>query len=325
MAVGWLIILLAYLPGLLLGGVEGKMLQPLGLTALFALTAAFPLSLTLVPILCLLIKKAPAELSIGRAGTRGYLILLDRAWRHRVIILAAALALCVSAAIMLARLGLDFFPALDEGSTVIEVEKLVALNVEESLKWELTTETAIRRSVPECKHVYSRIGFSDIATDPQSPSQNDIYVSYRPRRQWRKIDGKTATKKQFEQKILEAIRKTVPDQELALSQPIRVRFDEMLEGVRSALAIKIFSSDAHRLEAIAGQVKDLVEKLPGTVDVLLDPVGELPGLEFNADRPTLARFSSKPARSIKIFRSLSPAGRWDGLMMVNNSFPSSCA
>jgi heavy metal efflux system protein len=308
MAIGWLIILLAYLPGLLLGGVEGKMLQPLGLTALFALTAAFPLSLTLVPILCLLIKKAPAELPIGRAGTRGYLMLLDRAWRHRVIILAAALALCVFAAVMLAGLGLDFFPALDEGSTVIEVEKPVALNVEESLKWELTTETAIRRSVPECKHVYSRIGFSDIATDPQSPSQNDIYVSYRPRRQWRKIDGKTATKKQLEQKILEAIRKTVPDQELALSQPIRVRFDEMLEGVRSALAIKIFSSDAHRLEAIAGQVKDLVEKLPGTADVLLDPVGELPGLEFNADRPTLARYLVKTSE-IDQNLSLALAGR----------------
>ena len=295
MAVGWFIILLAYLPGLLLGGVEGKMLQPLALTALFALAAAFPLSLVLVPILCLLITKAPPNSVFGRTATRGYLRLLERAWRHRFIVLTAAIALCIFAGLIVSRLGLDFFPELDEGSTVVEVEKPVNLNVEESLKWELATEKAIRTAVPEVDHLYSRIGFSDIATDPQSPAQNDIYISYRRRHEWRQINGQKATKKQLEQKILDAIHAKVPDQELALSQPIRVRFNEMLEGVRSALAIKIFGADSGRLEAVANEIKELVEKIPGVQDVLLDPVGELTGWEFFTDRPTMARYLVRTA------------------------------
>jgi len=304
MAVGWFIILLAYLPGLLLGGVEGKMLQPLGLTALFALSAAFPLSLILVPILCLLIRKAPANLAFGRTATHRYLSLLERAWQHRFIVLTAAVAFCIFAGLIVSRLGLDFFPELDEGSTVVEVEKPVNLNVEESLKWELATEDAIRHAVPEADHIYSRIGFSDIATDPQSPSQNDIYISYHRRHEWRQINGQTATKKQLEQKILDAIHSSVPEQELALNQPIRVRFNEMLEGVRSALAIKIFGADNRRLETVANEIKELVEKIPGTQDILLDPIGELPSWEFLTDRPTMARYL---VRTTEVDQNLSVA------------------
>jgi heavy metal efflux system protein len=293
MAVGWLIILLSYLPGLLLGGVEGQMLHPLALTALLALIAALPLSLTLVPLLCLLIWKAPARSEIGHRATNWYLNILNQAVHYRLFVLSGAVLLCVVAAIIVTRLGIDFFPALDEGSTVVEVEKPVTLNVEESLRWELATETAIRSAVPEVNRIYSRIGFSDITTDPQSPSQNDIYISYRPRREWRTVEGHTASKQQLEQLILAAIRQNIPKQDLALSQPIRVRFDEMLEGVRSALAIKVFSPDSDRLEAIAQQIKRLVEQMPGAQDVLMDSVGQIPGFEFHVDRPTMARYLVK--------------------------------
>jgi len=109
MAVGWCIILLAYVPSILLGGVEGRMLQPLALAALFGLTAAFPLSLVVVPILCLFIKRAPPDSRIGRVATRAYLEILERALRHRRIVLSVATALCIFAGAVVSRLGLDFF------------------------------------------------------------------------------------------------------------------------------------------------------------------------------------------------------------------------
>jgi len=196
----------------------------------------------------------------------------------------------------------------------VEVQKPVRLNIEESLKWELATEDAVRRAVPEVDHVYPRIGFSDVATDPQSPNQNDIYIFYRSGRESGWIYNRGGRKQELERKILDAIRASVPQQELALSQPIRVRFDEMLEGVRSALVIKIFSSDSRRLESLASQVKLLVEKLPGAQDVLLDPVGELPGLEFKTDRPTMARYLVKTTeidQNISLALAGSEVGRVD--------------
>jgi cobalt-zinc-cadmium resistance protein CzcA len=314
MVIGWLIILISYCPGLILGGVEGQMLRPLALTALLALTAALPLSLTLVSVLCLFIRQAPSNTQIGEHASAWYLDLLSRAASHRLAVLSAATVVCVVAGVIITRMGIDFFPVLDESSTVVEIEKPAGLSLDESLAWELRTEAAVRQAVPEVEHLYSRIGFSDIPTDPQAPNQNDLYISYRPRRDWRKIGGKVASKPQLEALMLFAIRSQMPNQELALNQPVRLRFDEMLEGVRSSLAIEVFSADTARLEALVAQAKRLIEKIPGAGDVFSDSVGEIPGADFVVDRPTMTRYlvkTSEVDQNISIAMAGRDVGRVD--------------
>jgi cobalt-zinc-cadmium resistance protein CzcA len=289
--IGWLIILMVYLPVFALSGVEGKMFQPMALAALLALIAALPLSLTLVPVLCaLFLRRVPTESRIGEKGLQFYLRILEFTVRHRAVCLGVAVLALFFAIIVGSKLGLDFIPDLDEGWTVIEVNKPVTINLEESLQWELKTERAILADVPEVKQLFSRIGFSDVATDPQSPNQNDIYISYKPRSQWSKVNGRPATKRDIEKKILEAIKAEVPNQELETSQPIRVRFDEMLEGVRSDLAIKIFASDQEQLETLAGQVKEVVSKVKGASEAVLEPIGRVPYIEFEVNRKLMAQY-----------------------------------
>jgi cobalt-zinc-cadmium resistance protein CzcA len=291
MVVGWLIILMVYLPVFAFSGVEAKLFQPMALAALLALGAALPLSLTLVPILCAtFLRGALSHSRAGEKGLRFYLLVLEFAVRRRALFLSLAALIILAASVLATRLGLDFIPDLDEGWTVLETNKPAAINLEESLQWELGTENAILKRIPEVKQVYSRIGFSDVATDPQSPNQNDIYISYNPRNTWNPVDGRPAVKSDIEKKIAAAIEANVPGQELESSQPIRVRLDEMLEGVRSALAIKIFANDQEQLEALAGQVRETVETVRGVAETVLEPIGRVPYVEFEVSRKLMAQY-----------------------------------
>ena len=317
---GWAIILLAYLPVFALTGVAGKLFQPLAVTVFAALLAALPLSLILVPCLCtLLIRRAPDRSKLGDWLTLRYLGILSFAFRHRLFSLGAALVCCFATAVLASRLGVDFFPPLDEGSSVIEVVKPAQINLEESVKWEIRTEKAILTNFPEVNQLFSRIGFSNITTDPQSPNQNDIYISYQPNTQWRRVNGRIISKHELEEAILQMVRQNIPDQELGLSQPIRVRFDEMLEGVRSDVAIKIFGSEQEEIEKLALRIKEIVEKIPGAEDVLLEPIGFLPNLDFAVDRDVMARYL---VRTSEVDQALEVgvAGRDVGRVDLNEQF-----
>ena len=151
------------------------------------------------------------------------------------------------------RLGANFLPYLDEGWLVVEVQRDPQISLAKSLEMELQTERAIRAAVPEVKDLFSRIGMSEIATDPQGANQNDIYLSFRPRAEWRQINGRRVSKSELGQIIKSVIERSVPGQELELNQPIAVRFDELLEGVRTDLAIKLFGPDYDQLDAAGGQ------------------------------------------------------------------------
>src|SRR5262249_1899102 len=143
---------------------------------------------------------------------------------------------------------------------------------------------------PEIGHIFARIGFSDITTDPQSPNQNDMYISYRPTKEWRLINNHTPTKAELESRILAEARKLFPDVEFGLSQPIRVRFDEALEGVRSAFVVKIFGPNLDRLSELTHEIQTRIEQLAGVESVLTDPVETIASEEFHSDRPTMARY-----------------------------------
>ena len=293
MFVGMLVIIGAYIPILTLGGVEGRMFRPLAQSVILLLCSSLLLTITLVPALC--------ALGLGSVGTMKEPRFLDMlrsiyekvfqaCRRFRWLFLAGALMLAAGAGFLSTRLGANFLPYLDEGWLVVEVQRAPQISLAKSVDMELQTERAIRAAVPEVKDLYSRIGMSEIATDPQGANQNDIYISFRPRAEWRKMNGHQISKSELAQVIKSVIARSVPGQELELNQPIAVRFDELLEGVRTDLAIKLFGSDYDQLDSLAARVAEIVKKLPQAGEVVIDQPGRIAMQEFIPDPIPAVRF-----------------------------------
>jgi heavy metal efflux system protein len=293
MLVGMLVIIGAYLPVLTLGGVEGRMFRPLAQSVILILSSSLLLTLTLVPALC--------ALGLGSGGSlrepqfleslhSTYDRLLEKCRARWKIFFSAALMLMAGAIFLSTRLGANFLPVLDEGWLVVEVQREPQISLAKSMEMECQTEAAIRAAVPEVKNLFSRIGMSEIATDPQGANQNDIYISFRPRPTWRKINGHIISKTQLFEIIKSVIEKNVPGQELELNQPIAVRFDELLEGVRTDLAIKLFGPDYDELDSLANKISEVVKKIPDAGEVVVDQPGRIAMQEFIPDPIPAVRF-----------------------------------
>lgn len=292
MLVGMLIIIGAYLPILTLGGVEGRMFRPLAESVILLLCASLVLTLTWVPALCAVGLGSrsrisePAFLDFLRAG---YEKLFKLCRRFRWHFLALVLVLAGVACFLSTRLGANYLPYLDEGWLVVEVQRDPQISLARSLEMEMQTERAIRAAVPEIKNLFSRIGMSEIATDPQGANQNDIYIDLRPRSEWRHVNGRSLSKSELGKIILSEIDRAVPGQDLELNQPIAVRFDELLEGVRTDLAIKLFGPDCDQLDILADQVSRIIHQLPGAGEVVIDKPGRIETAEFRPDPDEMLR------------------------------------
>lgn len=293
MLVGMMIIIGAYVPILTLEGVEGRMFRPLAESVMLILLSSLLLTITVVPALCALglgsgeRLKEPHFLSLLHAS---YEKLWHRCRQRRILILSLAGVLALVAAFLSTRLGANFLPYLDEGWLVVEVQRDPGISLQKSVDMECQTERAIRAAVPEVKDLYSRIGMSQIATDPQGANQNDIYLSFRPRSTWRKVNGHIVSKAQLAQIMQSVIDHSVPGQDLELNQPIAVRFDELLEGVRTDLAIKLFGPDYDQLDSLAGKIAHLVRKLPQAGEVVVDQPGRTAMQMFIPDPIPAVRF-----------------------------------
>jgi cobalt-zinc-cadmium resistance protein CzcA len=293
MFVGMLVIIGAYVPILSLGGVEGRMFRPLAQSVMLVLLSSLLLTITLVPALC-----AFGLGSVGTIHEPRFLDALRSAYeklflacrRLRWWFLAGALLLAGGAGFISTRLGANFLPSLDEGWLVVEVQRAPQTSLAKSVDMERQTERAIRAAVPEVKDLYSRIGMSEIATDPQGANQNDIYISFRPRTSWRNINGHRIAKSELAEIIKAVIQRSVPGQELELNQPIAVRFDELLEGVRTDLAIKLFGPDYDQLDSLAAKVAGLVRTIPRAGEVVIDQPGRIAMREFIPDPIPAVRF-----------------------------------
>ena len=293
MLVGMLVIIGAYLPILTLGGVEGRMFRPLAESVMLMLLSSLLLTLTLVPALCALGLGAGGSLREPRflEPLRSlYEKLFHLGRRGRWVMLALAVLLAGGAAALATRLGANFLPYLDEGWLVVEVQKAPGISLAKSMDMELQTERALRAQVPEVKDLYSRIGMSDIATDPQGANQNDIYLSLRPPSEWRQVNGHRVTKAELGSLIQSVITSAVPGQDLELNQPIAVRFDELLEGIRTDLAIKIYGADYDQLDQLAARVAAIVRQIPAAGEVVIDQPGRTALQEFTPDPIPAVRF-----------------------------------
>lgn len=289
---GIAIITIVYIPIFALTGTEGKTFTPMAFTVVFALVGALIASLTLIPVLCYYgfnakVKEGDNFLIV--AAKKIYEPILGFFMHFWWI--AAGLSFGVFALSMFAfsKLGAEFIPQLDEGSIAAQFIRATSVGLESSIKTQTQAEKEMLKKFPEIDYTFSRIGTSEVATDPMGVNISDSYILLKPESKWRKIGNRTITKDKLADMISDKLSEAFPEQSYLFSQPIELRFNELLSGTRADLSVKIFGDDFSVLEKIGGQVKEIAEKIRGAADVEFDAVGKSPIFQVSIDRGALAR------------------------------------
>lgn len=291
---GVLIITVVYVPILALTGIEGKMFHPMALTVMLALGGALVLALTLMPALCALVLRGAVrehDNLVMRLAKRVYTPFLDAALRLRWLFVGGAVALFAVAVFAFTKLGSQFIPTLDEGPLVIQLTRKPEISLPASLEIQRRSEELLKKEFPEINDVFASLGTPEVATDPMGVNQGDTYVLLKPRSEWRRETGQPVTKARLVELMRESLEKNFPEQELLFSQPIEMRFNELLEGVRADLSVKVYGEDFSVTEKIAGEIKGILQELDGIEDVEFETLGRTPLLEVVAKRDALARYN----------------------------------
>lgn len=285
---GVFIITAVYLPVFALDGVAGRMFHPMAQTVVMALCAAMLLSVTAVPAAIALFVKTPRVHQPGNAVAttlaRLYAPLLDIALRvRRAVVLSAAL-LVLGCTLLAARLGSEFLPSLDEGDIAMHALRIPGTSLTQAVEMQALLEETVRQQ-PEVSHILAKIGTADIATDPMPPSVADNYILLKDRAEWPDPDKPKA---QVVAELERAVA-AVPGNNYEFTQPIQMRFNELLSGVRADVAVKVHGDDLDQLLALGARIESLVAAVPGARDVALEPVTGLPVLVVQPRREALAR------------------------------------
>ncbi len=291
---GVLIITVVYFPILALTGIEGKMFRPMALTVMFALAGSLVLAITLMPVLCsYLLRGKIREVDnwLVRFFKSLYTPLLAWALRFKVVVVLAAVVLFGSSILVFTRLGAEFIPQLEEGTMLLQFIRSSSAGLGASVEMQKQSEKLLRGKFPEIKSMFGNIGTAEIAIDPMGVNVCDTIVEFKPRGEWRKIDGRSATKEQLIDLMRRELLVNVPGQALLFTQPIQMRFNEMMAGVRADIAVKIYGDDFKELERIATETRDLLRKIPGSGDVEFDAFGRAPLLEIRPNREALQRYN----------------------------------
>jgi heavy metal efflux system protein len=291
---GVAIITIVYIPILALTGIEGKMFHPMALTVMLALTGALVLALTLMPVLCSFLLRGQireGDNFIIRALKAIYEPSLRLALALRWIVVLAAIAVFAGSIWLFNHLGAEFVPKLDEGSITAMLYKPVGMSMEDSLKTDLEVENRLHAEFPEITRVFSRIGTSEIATDPMPPNESDVYIFYKPVSEWPKTSGRPRNKAELREHIEAMLKKMNPSYNILFAQPIEMRFNEMLEGTKAELSVKVFGNDYDVLEKLAEQIKGILENTPGSAQVEFETEGRTPQLLIEAKHDELRRYS----------------------------------
>lgn len=291
---GVLIITVVYVPILALTGIEGKMFRPMALTVMFALIGALVLALTLMPALCTWFlggKIQEKDAWLVRLAKRVYIPVLRFALNYRAVVIAAVAAVFALAMWTYSRLGAEFVPQLDEGSFATHMIRTTSIGLDASIDMQQRSEKVLLEKFPEVSYTFSRIGTAEVATDPMGVNVADCYIFFKPEEGWRKIDGRTITKDELANLMSAELSMQLPGQAYLFSQPIEMRFNEILEGTRADIAVKVFGEDFDQIERIAGEAREILERVPGAADVEFDALGKAPMLEIIPDRTALTRYN----------------------------------
>ncbi|GAA0593226.1 CusA/CzcA family heavy metal efflux RND transporter [Craurococcus roseus] len=284
---GQAIIILVYVPLLAFEGVEGKMFAPMALTVIIALVAAFVLSLTFVPAMIALVvagKVKEQEVWLVRGLKRAYAPALRFSLRFPVPVAGAAAALFALSLVLGSRLGSEFIPQLDEGNIAMHAIRIPSTSLSQSQAMQVQVERAVSR-FPEVAVVFSKTGTAEVAADPMPVNVSDAFIILKPRGQWPDPD---LPKAELVRRIEEAVRR-LPGNSYEFTQPIQMRFNELLAGTRGDLAVKVFGEEFGPMLAAANQVAGALRGVPGAEDVRVEQATGLPFLEIAVDKAEIAR------------------------------------
>ena len=288
---GQLIILIVFIPIFSLSGVEGKMFKPMALTFSFALIGAMLLCFTYVPVAASLWIK-PSNTSQNNISVR-LMSFLNRVYdpvirwslkRKKLVLSISALLLAISI-YLFSIMGGEFVPTLDEGDFVIQPVLKTGTSLSKTVEITTKMEKILLDNFPEVKQVITRIGAAEVPTDPMSMEESDVIITLRPRKEW--VSAKT--KDELADKFKEALS-VIPGMEAEFTQPIEMRFNELITGVRADIAIKIFGEDLDILNKKGNEIKDLIQNVEGAADITMEKVMGLPQMNVKFDRSKIARY-----------------------------------
>ena len=285
---GVIIITVVYLPIFALTGIEGKTFHPMAITVVMALTAALLLALTLVPAAIAQFVTGRVEEKENRVMSwlnRQYAPLLDATMKRGKLIIGGAVALVLLAGVGATRLGSEFIPNLDEGDIAMHALRIPGTSLSQAIKMQEALENRIRK-FPEVERVFAKIGTADVATDPMPPSVADNFIMLKDRKDW------PDPRKPREQLVVELNKAVleIPGNNYEFTQPVQMRMNELIAGVRSDVAVKLFGDDLDQLLESGGAVEEVVGSIPGAEDVKIEQVTGLPVLAVTPKRDMLARY-----------------------------------
>ncbi|MBX8592675.1 CusA/CzcA family heavy metal efflux RND transporter [Pseudomonas cichorii] len=286
---GQLIIMVVYLPIFALTGVEGKMFHPMAFTVVIALLGAMILSVTFVPAAIAMFvtgKVKEEEGVVMRTARQRYAPILDWVLGHRTLAFGMAFAVIAVSGVAASRMGSEFIPSLSEGDFALQALRVPGTSLTQSVDMQQRLENAIFERMPEVERVFARTGTAEIAADPMPPNISDSYVMLKPADQW--PDPKKSRETLIAE--LQAAAASVPGSNYELSQPIQLRFNELISGVRSDVAVKVFGDDMDVLNQTANKIAATLQKVSGASEVKVEQTTGLPVLTINIDRDKAARY-----------------------------------
>ena len=301
---GELIIMIVYLPILTLEGIEGKLFRPMALTVIFALAGSMILSLTLMPVLASYVLPRhlkETEPLLIRWAKRIYRPILHFTMRQKTAVIGFALCVLVLAFGFVApNLGSEFVPKLSEGALAINVVRLAGTELQDSIQYNTQMERAVLKAFPdEVVHVWSRIGSAEVATDPMGLELTDVFITLKPRDQW----TKATTQAELTALIQRELR-DMPGQRIAMTQPIEMRINEMISGVRSDVAAVLYGDDFDVLVEKASEIERVLSSIDGNADVATEQVTGQPVLEIRIRQDEIARYGVPAQTVLDIVESL---------------------
>ncbi len=291
---GQFIIVMVFLPVFALTGVEGKMFIPMASTFSIAVLAAFVISFTSVPALSSLILSGNVSDKEPRLMVwirNSYLPVFEWAFKRKTITMGiAATSVVLGVGLFLTR-GAEFLPQLSEGSLAFHMIRPVNTSLTQSVEYQRKADQVVK-TFQEVDLVFSRIGTSEVATDPMGVNVSDTYIMLKSRDLWEKVDGKKRTFEELTNAIVARLEKEVPGQNYLASQPIQMRFNELLEGTRADVSVKVFGPDLDQLVNFAKKTQEVISKVPGAGDVEVDLDGTSPVLKIEPSEDSLRRYSA---------------------------------
>lgn len=308
---GELIIIIVYLPIFALTGVEGKMFHPMALTVVTVLIGAMILSITFVPAAIAFFlsgKVKETESAVMAWAKKAYAPVLTATMNNRELTVTIAIVIVILSGLLTTRVGSEFVPSLNEGDIALHAIRIPGTSLTTAIDMQNELEAMVKK-FPEVDRVFSKIGTAEIATDPMPPSVADVFVILKPQSEW---TGAYRTKAELVAAMEHAVRK-VPGNNYEFTQPIQMRFNELISGVRADVAVKVFGDDMDTLLDLGEEIESLLKTVPGAADVRVEQISGLPVLSIQMDRAKMARYGLN-GRDVQDVVAMSVGGRSTGMI-----------